>query len=526
MESSVQQLRAILYAIWRKRWYGLAAVWAVCIVGWLAVALIPNQYKSDARVYVRVNTVLPTQLGINKGGGALQQIDVVRQTLTSRPNLEKVLRRTDMDLTNVEGAELDAMLIALSESISVAPQGSNNLYAISYTAKDPALSDSKRAAFAQRIVQNLIDIFVEDNVASDRDSLNQSIRFLDEQIAARETQLEAAETKKAEFDRQYFDRLPGEGDVASRLSQARAELDRIDNEYIQARSSLGALQAQLSSTPQAMRGAVTGSARFGTGTRYDPVSARGRIEALERQVSDAISRGFTEKHPDIVSARAQMARLQADAAKEPVAGSGDVAAANANPVYVNLRSLVFEKQSQTAALAARRAQLSGTINELRTAQTQQPEIFAQQSKLNRDYSVLRSGYENLLQSRERIRLRSDVASQTDEVQFRTIDPPTLPADPVAPNRPLLLTLVLLGGLVVGLAVAFLASQLHPTYITEEKLAVDTGLPVLGSVAEVVDGEAKARGRKMVVAFAGLGLGLVGIYALMLVVQLVGRGGVA
>ena len=531
MESSVQQVRATLYAMWRKRWYGLAAVWAICLVGWLAVALIPNQYRSDARVYVRYNALLPGVLNV-KGGTQLQEIDIVRQTLTSRPNLEKVLRRTDRDLSGVEGPEMDGMTATLAQNISVAPQGSDNLYGLSYTAKDPTLDDGERAAFAQRIVQNLIDLFVEENVASGRDNLNQAIRFLDEQIAAREQQLEAAEARRAAFEQRYFDQIPGEGNVVSRMNSTRGDLDKIQQELLQNQSSLRALQAQLSSTPATIEAPLfnvpQGSTNFGTGTRYDPTSARGRIEGLERQIADATLRGYTEKHPDIVSAREQIARLQSLAAGEPLAGSGSSGrpAAQANPVYVNLRSLLFEKQSQVAALGARRQQLATALADLRMKQTEQPEIGAQQAKLNRDYAVLKEGYDNLLSSREQVRLRIDVASQTDEVQFRTVDPPTLPAAPIAPNRPLLLTVVLLGGLAAGLAVAFLASQLHPTYITEDKLAADTGLPVLGSVAEVVDDDSRARGRKWLMGFAALGLGLVGIYALMLVAQLVGRGGTA
>jgi polysaccharide chain length determinant protein (PEP-CTERM system associated) len=531
MGAALEQLRTILYAMWRKRWYGLAAAWAICLAGWLAVALIPNQYRSDARVFVRYNALLPSQLGLDKDKQSLAQIDVVRRTLTSRPNLEKVLRRTDLDLTGVEGAEMDALTRRLAENITVEPQGREFLYVLSYTAKDASLSDERRAQFAQRVVQNLIDIFVEDNVASDRDNLNQAIRFLDEQIAQRERQLEEAEARRAAFEQRYFDRLPGEGDVRTRLNEARREISRVEQEYVQARSSLGALQAQLASTPQTIDAPlfnVPGNrdgANFGTGTRFDPTTARGRIEVLERQISDAIARGYTDRHPDVVLAREQIERLRPLAAAEPLPAGGVAGrpAAQANPVYVNLRSLLFEKQSQVAALEARLAQLRSALSDLTAKQTEQPEIVAEQTRLNRDYSVLKAAYDNLLSSREQIRLRADVASQTDEVQFRTVDPPTLPSAPVAPNRSLLNTLVLLAGLGTGLAVAFLASALHPTYITEDRLAEDTGLPVLGSVAEVESAEAKAENRKWVRVFAALGLGLGGIYALLLVLQLAGRG---
>lgn len=533
MESSIQQARAILYSMWRKRWYGLAAAWAICLIGWLAVALIPNEYQSEARVYVRYNALLPTQLGLEKSGGQLQQVDVVRQTLTSRPNLEKVLRRTDLDLTDVSQDELDGMIGRLAENITVAPQGSDNLYRLTYTAKEPGRSDAENAALAQRVVQNLIDIFTEDNLTSNRDNLNQAIRFLDEQISQREQQLEQAEAQRAMFEAKYFDRLPGEGDINERMKQARTELDKIGQELIQTRGSLGALQAQLASTPPSIPGAMFNipsqrATNFGTGTVYDPASPRGQIEQLQRQIAASLARGYTEKHPDIVIARQQIANLEDQAKAQPVASASDPAsayqrpAAQANPVYVNLRSLLFEKQSAAAALAARQQQLLSALADLRQKQTEAPQIVAEQAKLNRDYDVLKAGYDNLLKSREQIRLRADVANQTNEVQFRTVDPPTAPGAPIAPNRSLLMTLVLLAGLGAGLAAAFVMSQLHPAYITEEKLAEDTGLPVLGSIAEVVQQPVVARERKMTRNFAALGAGLVGFYALILLYQTVGK----
>lgn len=517
--------------MWRKRWYGLAAAWAICLIAWLAVTLIPNSYQSDARVYVRYNALLPTAMGLEKsGGGQLQQVDIVRRTLTSRPNLEKVLRRSDPDIGDVPPAQLDALIAGMVDKIQVTPQGAQNLYQLSYLSDSASRSDRENAAFSQRVVQNLIDIFTEENLTSDRDNLNQAIRFLDEQIAERETQLGEAEAKNAQFESKYFGQLPGEGDLATRVQQARTELARVSQELIQARSSFGALQSQLGSTPATINAplyyspSAPRSVNFGTGTRYDPTSARGRIEGLERQISDSIARGYTEKHPDVVNARATISRLQAEATKEKAgdssgSGGSGPAPAQANPVYVNLRSLLFEKQSAVAALSARQQQLAGDMQELARKQVEAPGVATEQARLNRDYGVVKASYENLLKSREQIRLRADVATQTNQIQFQTIDPPTLPVKPVAPNRPLLLTLALLGGLAVGLAVAFAMSQLQPAYITQDKLAEDTGLPVIGSVGEVVQPAVMQRERRMLRNFAALGAGLVGIYVVMLAFQL-------
>lgn len=529
MNSLYEQIMTTLYTVWRKRWYGLAAMWAVCLAGWVAVAMIPNEYESSARIYVKWSSLLPNQLGFRGGSDKLQQIDIVRQTLTSRPNLEKVVRRAGLADGIESDKQLDALIADLTENVKVQSQ-QDNLFTISYISKSPSLSDAQNAVMAQRIVQNLINIFVEDNIDDDRDTLNQAIRFYDDQLAQRERELELAERRRAEFEQKYFGSLPGQGDMVSRLSNAKTELDRVTLELTQAQSSLRALNAQLASTPatiQAPLFTIESGGGF-SGMRYDPTSARGRIEQLERQISEAYSRGWTDQHPDVVAARAQIERLRKEAAAEAKnpSGSGRQQAAQPNPVYANLRSLLFDKQSQVASLSARAAQLRQDIADLSAKQIQVPGIIAEQTKLDRDYRVLRAKYEELLKQREEVRIRSDVENKTDQVKFETVDPPTRPTAPVAPNRPVLLTSVLLAGIAAGVAVAFLLSQIHTTYVSTAKLQETLGLPVLGSVSEIVGDQQRAQNRLWLWGFAVLGVGLVGIYAALLLYELIQRGGAA
>ena len=185
---------------------------------------------------------------------------------------------------------------------------------------------------------------------------------------------------------------------------------------------------------------------------------------------------------------------------------------------------MFDKTSAVAALEARRAQLAGIVASLRQKQFAAPEIGAEQTQIARDYDVLKSGYENLLQAREQVRLKGEIASKTKEVEFKTVDPPTLPDAPSAPNRPLLLTLVLVAGLVLGLGVTFIASQLRPSYVTEERLAGDTGLPVLGSIGEVVDRVTQRRQKRLTYGFAAGTVAAVGVYAVIMAVNMVRGGG--
>ena len=42
MNNMLEELRAVLWAIWNRRWLALGVAWGVCALGWLVVALIPN----------------------------------------------------------------------------------------------------------------------------------------------------------------------------------------------------------------------------------------------------------------------------------------------------------------------------------------------------------------------------------------------------------------------------------------------------------------------------------------------------
>ena len=523
MSAVVEQMKAMFYAMWRRRWYGLIGMWLVCLGGWVAVAVIPNQYQSDARIYAKFNSVLPS--GMTSGGGdKLAQIDVVRQTLTSRPNLEKVVRRTDLAQKIEQDSDLEDIIGTLTDNITIKSQ-QDNLFSITYISADEKFSDVQNAAMAQRVVQNLINIFVEENISSDRDNLNQAIRFFEDQLASRARELEEVEKRKSSFEQKYLGRMPGSGDIASRVTLAQSELDRVDQDLVQAQGSLRALQGQLRGTPATIAAPlfnVGGGEGFG-GPRFDPTSARGRIEGLERQISEAYARGWTDQHPDVVNARRKIADLQAKAAKEPATPSAAQQAAQSNPVYANLRSLLFEKQSLVAAMTARRSQLQASIKDLSMKQIEEPGIAAEQSKIMRDYDVLKRQYAELLKNREEVRLRSDVETKTDQIQFQIIDPPSFPREPVAPNRPLLLSLVLAAGILAGVGIAFLASQIRVIYVTPTKLGDTFGIPVLGSVSAIVSAEQQQQARVWLYGFTVLAAGLIGIYAVLLTYELLATG---
>jgi polysaccharide chain length determinant protein (PEP-CTERM system associated) len=516
MDGLYDQFRVALHQIWRRRWIALGTMWALCLLGWLGVALIPNSYESRARVYAQMQSILPQQMGIT---AAERQNDLqrVRQTLTSTANLEKVVRRTDLNLLVSSDRDLAKQVQELRENILVTAQ-QDNLFEITASTGVAGFSNAQNARTASAIVQNLLDLFVEENLAEDRAETGQTLTFLDEELKRREEQLQEAEQRRMEFDTRFLGMLPGEGSLAQRMAAARMELSNIDQQLMSAQSSLAAIRGQLGGIAPSLPG---------TGGGGSGGYASQQLGTLEAQLSQARAKGWTDRHPDVVSARAQIERLRPQAqAERRSRRSGDDAGGVPNPAYTSLRAMAAEKEAQAAAASARKAQLQAAMAQLADMQNSAPGIVAEQARLNRDYEVLKRQYDKLLEDREQVRLRSDVQSKTDAIQFRIIDPPSKPIVPIAPNRPLLLTLIFFVALIGGLAAAFAKGRIQTTFPTQHRLEQVTGLPVLGTVGEVYTAERKLAERKRLKVFAGAGGALAAAYAILMLVEFWQRSTVA
>ncbi|WP_188055612.1 XrtA system polysaccharide chain length determinant [Sphingosinithalassobacter sp. CS137] len=499
------ELRAALHAIWMRRWIALAVAWGVCLLGWLVVSQIPNVYESRARVFVQLRQILPNQTNVNQVAQQQREIDRVRQTLTSAVNLEKVVRGTELANTVASDRDVADRVASLQKMIKLTAQ-QDNLFEISATAGDPRL--------AQSIVQKMIDIFVEDNLASDRDETSQSLRFLDQQLEQRQRQLQEAEAARAEFEQRFLGSLPGTGSLSERLSAARTELSRIENDLVAAQSSLNSVNARIAATPRTVAGGG-GTATAGP--------ARARLAAIEGQLAEARARGWTDNHPDVVALQSQLSAARAAARSEPVYGGGG---STVNPALVGLQSMQADRQAEVAALTQRKAQIEGDLEQLQERLEAEPGAATEQSASERNYQVLRAQYEQLLADREQVRLRSQVQTETDAVKFSVIDPPTAPRVPTSPNRPLLLTAVLIVGLGAGVGAAFALGRLQTTFPTARRLEKASGMPVIGAIGEVVTDAQRALRRKRLTLFAGGTVALVIAYVGLVGVEFVQRGMIA
>ena len=156
------------------------------------------------------------------------------------------------------------------------------------------------------------------------------------------------------------------------------------------------------------------------------------------------ARGFTDSHPDVIAMKNQIAALRGAGG-----GSSGGGYRTPNPAYSSLQSMRAEREASATALQSRKSAIQADMAQLAAKQTAEPGVAAEYARINRDYDVQKAQYDKLVADRDNVRLRGQVETQTDAVQFKVVKTPSLSSVPAVPNRPLLLALVLFAGIGAG-----------------------------------------------------------------------------
>lgn len=501
MEEIIQQLVVILRSMWLRRWAGLAVAWVAAVVGLIVVSRMPDRYEAEARVYVDTQTVLkPLLSGLAVQPDVNQQVTMMARTLITRPNVEKLIRASDMDLGVQNPKQMDALVEDVTKRLKLSGGGRENIYDISFRDTNPAL--------AKRVVQNVVSMFVESGLGDKKRDAETARRFLDEQIKSYEKQLLEAEDRLKNFKLRNLG-VAGAGgatDYVSRIGGLNEEIGKLRMDLRAAEQSRDAIKRELAGEDPVML------PEPGSGSAGSPVpEVDARIDTQRRQL-DELLRRYTDQHPDVVATRRLITQLEDQKRQELEARKKAAAAApgrytpSTNPVFQQLKISLAEQEANVAALRARLGELQGRMDAMRASAGQVPQVEAELSQMNRDYEVLRKNYEALVARRESARMTDSADATAGMADFRVIDPPRVSPTPVFPNRLVFVALALAAALAAGVVASFILSQLFPRIQDAKTLRTLTNRPVLGSVSLLLDAAMVRKERVLNVAFAsGVGM---------------------
>ncbi len=555
------QLLHYLSELWKRRWSILAVTGIVGLVGAFFAASAKDVYTSRATVFVDTTSLMQKIVGreLNISDPAAV-IENVRKSMYARPNIEEVIRRTDLDLTLNDKRDWETLVSTLSEDMILKRQG-QDFYNIEFSSGKPER--------ARDVVQALLDLFLEEGLirsgvdSSDSESVR---RYVETQLKESSARLAEVEAKIAEHERQYRDELSGAPAVASEKRGIEAQLSQLEGDRLLYQQELSSLRSRLAGTPPQVLERVVQQPQAQrpyipppTGARMPipqgPTLEEQQLQAFQAQASavqgevNQLLQRLTPQHPDVAAAQARAANVQAQLSQMQAAAQAASAALqqriqaaiahNAqidaeyrqwqiesnrpveqtppreiygpNPAIADLRLQIDQRRNRLTVTEAKIAELRNDIPQLQATLARQPEILQNYKKLESERGKYAAETE-----RHRARLEKLIAigdpNRQNLVEFRVIEPPQVSVTPAGPNRLILFLGAGLMAVGAGVGAAFMRIQMADNMPTISHMKNSFDLPVLGGISMI--GTAGQRTRTLAgnLAYLAIVAALVTIFA--------------
>ncbi|MBI1393917.1 MAG: hypothetical protein GC152_14360 [Alphaproteobacteria bacterium] len=444
--------------LWRRRWIVAAVTWLVALGGWFLVWLVPDRYESRAQVYVQTETILgPVLNGVTARPNYERRVEVMRNQLLTRPNVEKIIYNTGLkDLVEDENpvarqAAMQGLVDWVAGSIRIdSPQ--EMYFIIRYRFGQPDI--------ARDVVDEVVNMLIEQDLGASLSESEDARRRLSQEIESYDNRLTAKEQEIAEFRRVNAEELAIIEGRERRLDTIDNAIARAGDELALARRSLRTLNTMLSSTPTTT-----------SGSELDKLMVE--LAALRSQYEDT--------HPDIQNLQARIDELQGGAQGLPD-----------NPEYRRLRNEVRAAGDLVATLEEREQQLIAERETLAFQTSQAPAIQADLKRIERDYEQTRKSYEELLARSERLNLTESLGAGRKGVEYHVYERPQMAIKPVSPPRFIMIIGALAAAFGAGGAVALGVTFLERSFTQTGELKKAFGLPVLGGLSEIGSADVRAR----------------------------------
>ncbi len=476
--------------VWKYRWIAILVAWPVLLTGVIFVDQLKDRYEAETKVYIDTTSVLrPLLKGIAVETDFQSNVRLMVRKLLSRPNLERAIRLMDMDIDTKSDREFDALIEKVKSRVDISGKYRSGVYTITYQDELPQR--------AKKMVQTLLDIFVEDTLGQSAKESDSAISFLDKQISKYDLLLQEAEQRMENFKRDNVGVMPKDGanffkqlqDITALLEQSSLELTELINRRNQFKVQLDQLTFK-----EAIE--TTSSKYDGHISKYD-----GRISSLEDKLEDLLLT-YTDVHPEVMNTKLIIESLRKKREEELSNREKELSNLSTNlqsskldnPVYQQLQILLSETEANIASLSARVNNYKNKKIQLKKFVDIVPKIESELNRLNRDYGVHKKNYNSLVSRREQAKISEDVESGTEQVKFRVIEPPRVPNVASFPNRPLFDAGILIISLGIGYGIGLLISLVRPVFYNIKDLRDYTGLAVLGAVSKF-DTDAVLRKRK-------------------------------
>lgn len=472
----------VLRAGWRRRWWiVLPAVVATIVAIYLSLTSAPR-FQAEALIQVVSGVVAPTGILPDNEDNSLRSqgrlLSISRQMLT-RPRLQQIIEDLNLYAAMRKTHPMEQVIERMRDGDMMFEVVDREIFKIGYRAGSPQL--------AHDVTQRLTALFLQESSRSREGLAEATETFLESQLVDAKKRLEDQEQKLREYQERYSGELPSQQATNVQvLTNNQMQLQQLADALNRDRDQRLFLQQQLDrarTDPLSVSAGVDGSLIPGVGVG----SAAQQLETARAELR-AMELHLTPQHPDILQAKANIAKLEKKAEME--ARSGGLSGAR-TPAEALRQSRMRDLQSQIQLVDRQIANKAKEQDQLRTSSAEYrrrldavPLHEAELTALTRDYDTLKKLYSDLLDRKEKAKMAANLERKEVGERFKVLDPARVPEKRISPNRTMMTLIGFAAGLVLGIALAALIEVRDSSLRSDDDVEASLGLPVLAVVPTV------------------------------------------
>lgn len=466
MKDTLKQLFSYLQALYRYKYLFAAVSLVVMTAIGVYSFTLPKIYRADTTVFIESNVIDELVRGIAITPRMEDRVRVLQAAMLSRDMIIKTLVELNSNILTRSEAVQQEYISTLQQRTRINITRQMDRFSVSIDDRDPQ--------FAQRFINTLVGLYVEESLSSTRAETFGASRFLQEQLDSFKVRLEEAEDRIIEFRRSQgiFFSIDEAGTLAA-IRQMMAQVEEIELNQ----DTLRARQAQL--TEQLNR----------TSPTIDMISEaaeNNRLLEMENRLSNLLLR-YTDNYPEVVRLKFEIEALKQRMEDPEMAQRerGGTRMTSLNPLHQQLQSQLYEVESELSSLEARKRNLQQNIATREQQLQEIPEAQKALAILIQERDSYRTIYNDLLSRMTKSEVSTQMEVANKASTFRVIDPAILPQSPVSPDMLRMLLLAVAGGLGCGLGLIFLIENMD-SRVRDVSIFAELGIDVLAVVPNISD----------------------------------------
>jgi len=530
-------------AILKRYIYPMLAILAVGLVLSNLIAInMPHMYKSTATILID-QTAIPDEIVKSMVTNyAEQRIQIIKKKIMSSANVEKIINTFNLYEEKREENNIRSLILKMKEDTNLTMLGGEAIIdpesgkTIIPTIGFELSFDSKSPETAQKVAQELVVLYIDNNLKYRSRLVERAANFLKEEAEKLRHEISKLEEELATFKEENAENLPMLNEInLNRIRHTEEQLGKtkekirslMENEFY-LKNKLVQLEPNITTyttTGERIYGVddrlIALKAKYSAlSSRYskghpDLVKMRREIASLQTKSGEANNKyeyqiklndkqtklalildRYSPSHPDVKKLKLEISNLKKSLEESEIIKPSSIRSQPNNPAYIQMQTQLMATKSELRSAQISNRELEGKLVHYEQSFSKSPQVEREFKTLIRDYENAMSKYGEVKAKQREANMASSMEKATKGNEFLLLEPPLIPENPFKPNRK---AIVFLGGLAsIAMAIGFVMvkEMLSPSIYTPGRLALVTGVEPLATIPFINPMKDELKGKKI------------------------------